>query len=155
GGPADAELLGRFVSRRDEAAFATLVQRHGPMVLGVCRRLLHNEQDAEDAFQATFLTLARKASSLRRHEALAGWLHAVARRTACPARSRAARRRQYEGRAAEAAQQDFITAVAWRDLQPLLDEEVQRLPAECRIAFVLVYLQGLTYRQAARQLGRP
>ena len=89
----EGQLLDRFVSRRDEAAFAALVQRHGPLVLGVCRRILRHEQDAEDAFQATFLVLARKARSIGRPERLGNWLFGVARRTAFKARSGAERRR--------------------------------------------------------------
>src|SRR5579883_1122887 len=92
-GLTDADLLGRFVHRRDEVAFEALVHRHGPMVLGVCRRILRHEQDAEDAFQATFLVLVRKAASLRSPQTLGNWLYGVARRTALEARAAAARRR--------------------------------------------------------------
>src|SRR5262245_63238898 len=126
--PSDTELLGRFVARRDELAFAQLVHRHGPMVFGVCRRLLVAEQDAEDAFQATFLLLARKAASISNRASLGGWLHAVARRTAVRARAGAALRRRHEQAVREAQQEDFITAIAWRDLQPLLAEEAGGLP---------------------------
>jgi RNA polymerase sigma factor (sigma-70 family) len=150
--PGDADLLGRFTAQRDEAAFADLVRRHGPMVLGVCRRILKNAADAEDAFQATFLILVKKAAGIARPGALGCWLHEVALRTALRARARAAARRQHERQAPEMAQHDFLAAVAWRDLQPVLDEEVRRLPARCREPFVLCYLQGRTYEQAAEQL---
>jgi RNA polymerase sigma factor (sigma-70 family) len=148
----DAEALERFARRQDEGAFTALVRRHGPMVLGVCRRVLGNVHDAEDAFQATFLILARKAGSISKPEALVGWLYEVARRTAERARASARARRYHERRAADVAQTDFIAAVAWRDLQPVLDEEVGRLPEKLRVPFVLCYLQGRTYERVAAQL---
>src|SRR5437764_15085718 len=94
--PSDGQLLERFTAQRDEAAFASLVRRHGPMVLGLCRSILRHEQDAEDAFQATFLVLARKAESIRQPEAVAGWLYEVAHHAAVKARAAAARRRAQE-----------------------------------------------------------
>jgi RNA polymerase sigma factor (sigma-70 family) len=154
-GQSDAELLERFTARRDEAAFAALVRRHGPMVLGVCRRLLGNEADAEDAFQATFLILVRKAAGIGRPAALGCWLYEVALRTARRARARATTRRAYERRVPRMPQHDFTAAVAWRDLQPVLDAEIGRLPAGYREPFVLCCLQGQTYAQAAKQLGCP
>src|SRR5439155_15809236 len=121
---ADRELLEAFLARRDEAAFAALVHRHGPMVLRLCRRILQNEQDAEDACQATFLILNRQAASLRRRESLASWLHSVAYRVAQKARVDAARRRKYEGRAAAVPVSDPLAEVTLRETQELLDREL-------------------------------
>jgi RNA polymerase sigma factor (sigma-70 family) len=151
-GPGDGQLLRRFLSQRDEAAFTSLVQRHGPMVLGVCRRVLSNAADAEDAFQATFLVLARNAPSLARRGVLGDWLHGVARRTALSARRLAARRRTKE-RAMARAEAD--TEMARNDWLPLLDEELQRLPANYRLPIVLCELEGHTRREAAERLGWP
>jgi RNA polymerase sigma factor (sigma-70 family) len=148
----DAQLLERFATRQEETAFAAILQRYGPMVLGVCRRVLHHPEDAEDAFQATFLALVRQAPAIGRREALGCWLHRVALRTALRGRANQARRRLHEQRAVPAQPPDFIAAVAWRDLQPVLDEEVQRLPAKYRVPFVLCYLEGKTYGRAAQQL---
>jgi RNA polymerase sigma factor (sigma-70 family) len=149
----DAELLERFAARRDEAAFAALVRRHGPMVLAACRRILGNHADAEDAFQATFLVLVRKAGSIKRRAALAGWLHEVALRVALQTRASAQRRRRHEQRVPDMPRKDFLTTVVWRDLRPVLDEEVQKLPDACREAFVLCYLEDKTYEQASQQLA--
>jgi RNA polymerase sigma factor (sigma-70 family) len=150
----DAELLGRYATKRDERAFAALVHRHGPMVLGLCRRVLRNLHDVEDAFQATFTTLAFKAGDIRRGEALAGWLFQVAHRVALAARHNAARRpRSLDTDAPLTAQAS--PEPLWRDLRPTLDEEVQRLPAKYRLAVVLCYLEGRTTTEAARLLGCP
>src|SRR4051812_34253920 len=124
--PTDAALLGRFVQTADAGAFAALVERHGPMVFGVCRRLLRDAHDAEDAFQATFLVLVRRAGQLRQRELLANWLYGVAQRVALRARAVAARRRQREGPPMEVAQPE--AAPAGHDLAPLVHEEVGRLP---------------------------
>jgi RNA polymerase sigma factor (sigma-70 family) len=148
----DAELLERFIARHEEAAFAALVQRFGPMVLGVCRRVLQNTHDAEDAFQATFLILVRKATSIGKREALGCWLHGVALRTAVRAKVNEASRRLHERQVQAMPQTDGIAAVAWRDLKPILDEEVARLPDRYRVPFMLCYLEGKTYARAARQL---
>jgi RNA polymerase sigma factor (sigma-70 family) len=148
----DAQLLERFALRREEAAFAAILQRYGPMVLGVCRRVLQQAEDAEDAFQATFHALIRRAASIDRRQALACWLHRVAVRTALRARHRQERRRRHERLAPPRPQPDFIATVAWRDLQPVLDEEVQRLPEKYRVPFVLCYLEGKTYAGAGQQL---
>ena len=153
-GLGDGELLGRFLERHDEAALAALVRRHGPMVWGVCRRLL-GHHDAEDAFQATFLVLVRKAPSVVPRELVGNWLYGVARQTALQARRTAARRKAREVQVkampdTEAAQQD-----QWSDVQPLLDEELSRLPDIYRAVLVLCDLEGRTRKEVARQLDVP
>jgi len=156
GEPADAELVGRFAARRDGAAFAALVGRHGPMVLGVCRRLLADPHDAEDAFQATFLVLARRAEAVRPADPVGAWLHGAAVRTASHARADRARRRDRERRArAMPATTDPTPAALWEDVRPVLDEEIRRLPAAYRAPVVLCYLGGKTYAAAAREIGCP
>jgi RNA polymerase sigma factor (sigma-70 family) len=153
----DAELLERF-ARRDgeeaELAFSTLVDRHGPMVLRVCRRALGNAQAAEDAFQATFLVLARRARSLALTGPLGPWLHQVAWRTASRLRAADARRRRHE-KAAGMAKAPVEDGRGWDDHGEALHEELGRLPARYRVPLVLCYLEGLTAEQAARQLGWP
>jgi RND family efflux transporter MFP subunit len=158
GGPghdADELLLHRFAVRRDQAAFAALVARHGPMVLGVCCRALRDAGDVEDAFQATFLVLARKARSLARPHLLAHWLHGVARRTALEARARTARRRARQQPIVDVSTPDTTAPAAWVDLRPVLDEEIARLPERYRVPFVLCYLEGRTNGEAARLMGCP
>jgi RNA polymerase sigma factor (sigma-70 family) len=153
-GDTDALLLERFTRRGDETAFAALLRRHGPLVLGVCRRVLRDAHEAEDAFQATFLLLVRKAGSLRRPDRLGPWLYGVAYRTAQRARGRAARRRPLPGSeslAAPAAADELL----WNDLRPVLDDAIERLPTKYRTPFVLCYLQGMTQAQAALHLGCP
>jgi RNA polymerase sigma factor (sigma-70 family) len=150
----DGQLLARFCAVRDEASFAALVRRHGPMVLGVCRRVLRHEQDAEDAFQATFLVLARKAGSLNNGEALGCWLFGVAHRTALEARSTVARRRARERQVEEVPHPEVAPAEA-QDWRPLLDHELSRLPERYRSAVVLCDLECLSRREAARQLRLP
>jgi RNA polymerase sigma factor (sigma-70 family) len=149
----DGQLLERFVARQDEVAFAALLQRHGPMVLAVCRRHLASEHDAEDAFQATFLVLARKAASIRRPDSVAGWLHGVAHRTAVKLRSATAVRRRHEAQARPATPDDPLQAITLRELEMLLDAEVRRLPPRYREPFVLCCLQGQSKPAAARALG--
>jgi RNA polymerase sigma factor (sigma-70 family) len=151
----DGLLLERFIARREEVAFAGLVRRHGPMVLSVCRRVLHHAQDAEDAFQATFLVLARKAASIRKRDSLGSWLHGVAYHLAVKARDRGWRRRRHENRAGESRPGQSPAADAWRELQGILDEELRRLPEKYRAPLVLCYLQGQTHEEAALQLGWP
>jgi RNA polymerase sigma factor (sigma-70 family) len=149
----DRQLLDDFAARRDESAFAALVSRHGAMVLRVCRRVLRHEQDAEDAFQATFLVLAGRAGSIRKRDTVADWLHGVAYRTAMNARRGAARRRNHEARL-QARRTDFKSVPpTWDDVQAVLDEEVQRLPPRFREAFVLCVLEGKGGPEAAAALG--
>jgi RNA polymerase sigma factor (sigma-70 family) len=155
----DRELLDRFRARRDEAAFAALVRRHGPMVWGVCRRVLGDHHDTEDTFQAAFLILADKAGSIRRAESLGAWLHRVARQLALRARRRRDRRQQVEtGRPADdrvtpSAGAEPPEELSLREALAILDEEVGRLPQKFRTPIVMCYLQGLTNEEAARELG--
>jgi RNA polymerase sigma factor (sigma-70 family) len=149
----DQQLLQRFRQDREEAAFAALVRRHGPLVLGVCRRVLHQEQDAEDVFQATFLVLARKAGAVGRRASLGTWLHQVAYHMALRARKRVSARRQREQRSARHQVTDPLAEVSGRELLALFDEELQALPEVERQALVLCYLEGKTRDEAARDLG--
>jgi RNA polymerase sigma factor (sigma-70 family) len=153
GGLTDGQLLDRFVHRRDEAAFAALVDRHGPMVLRVCRNRLGDAHDAEDAFQATFLVLAQKAGSIRRSEAVAGWLLGVAGRVSAKARAADRRRTRAEAKAGippDLGRAD-VPPEAWTELY----EEIERLPEKYRLPLILCYLEGLTYERAAGQLCCP
>jgi RNA polymerase sigma factor (sigma-70 family) len=149
----DSRLLRRFVAERDEAAFRLLVGRHGPMVLGVCRRVLGDCHAAEDAFQATFLVLVRRAEEAAR-EQLGPWLHGIAFRTAMKAKVAAARRLAHERAAAE-QRSAVVTPEPAADLGPVLDEELRRLPAHLRAAVVLCDLEGHSRRRAAALLGLP
>ena len=151
----DGQLLKRFVRERDEAAFLALVQRHGPMVLGVCRRVLPHVQDAEDAFQATFLVLVRKAHAIADGERLSNWLYGVAVRTASKLRVREARRRKCERRAGSLPRVEPDPDGPEPDLSPILDQEIQQLPKKYRTPFLLCYLEGKTNREAAEALGCP
>jgi RNA polymerase sigma factor (sigma-70 family) len=148
----DGHLLARFVATRDQAAFTALVPRHGRMVLGVCNRVLNNVQDAEDAFQSTFLVLARRAASLVVHESLGPYLYRVAYHTALEASAAAARRRSTE-RQVKTLPHPVMLPAEPDDWRPLLDLEVNRLPEKYRAAVILCDLEGLTRREAARQLG--
>src|SRR5260370_20208931 len=142
----DAQLLERYVRQRDEAAFEALLHRHGPLVWGVCRRLLYDFHDAEDAFQAAFLVLARKADSIVPQSLVGNWLYGVAYRVAARARKSSCRRTR------ERLGTD-LTAVPGREepvgpeLAPLPDAEVERLPDKYRIPVVLFYLEGKTYEE--------
>ncbi len=147
----DAELLERFRRGRDEEAFAVLVRRHGPMVLRVCRRVLGDRHAAEDAFQATFLVLARRAGWIRRPTALAAWLFGTAQRVALKARARRACTVLPED--VPAAADDVLATLTVRELLARLDEEVQRLPERYRLPVILCCLEGKTQDEAARQLG--
>jgi HlyD family secretion protein len=153
--PSDEQLLQRFIESSDEAAFADLVRRHGPMVLAVCRRILNNEQDAADAFQGTFLVLVRKAASLSQPELLGPWLYGVAYRTALKARARDSRRRAYERQVANMHVVAPISAGDGQQVRAELDEELNLLPEKFRAPLVLCYLEGKTHEEAARLLGCP
>jgi RNA polymerase sigma factor (sigma-70 family) len=150
--PTDRQLLEGFAARRDEAAFAELVRRHGPMVLGVARRVLHDLHDAEDVFQATFLVLARKAGSVAWQESVAGWLFPVAFRLALKSRAGRQRRRLHEARVSPMSATE-PPAPPDGELRSLLDAELSRLPEHYRSVVLLCYLEGKTQAEAARQLG--
>jgi RNA polymerase sigma factor (sigma-70 family) len=151
----DGKLLERFVRERDEAAFAVLMHRHGPMVFGVCRRMLGDGHDADDAFQATFLVLVRRAASVEPHSPLASWLYGVAQRVALKARARAAARHHRQRELTDMPRKEPLDDMTWRELRPLLDEEVGRLPEKCRVPMVLCYFEGKSYDEAAQELGWP
>jgi RNA polymerase sigma factor (sigma-70 family) len=150
-GLTDGKLLERFVNERDQAAFAALVRRHGPMVWGVCRRTLGAHHDAEDAFQATFLVLVRRADTVLPREMLANWLYSVALQTARKARALAARHKTRERQVMDMPEPAATEHRLWSDLRPILDEELGRLPDKYRIAIILCDLEGTTHREAARQ----
>jgi RNA polymerase sigma factor (sigma-70 family) len=151
----DEKLLTAFVAERDEAAFASLVRRHGPMVWAVCRRILGNPHDAEDAFQASFLVLARKAASIAARELLANWLYGVAHRTARHARIAAAKRRVKERQVKVMPERPVVQPALEHDVLPLFDQELSRLADRYRTVLVLCDLEGKTRREAAQQLGVP
>jgi RNA polymerase sigma factor (sigma-70 family) len=154
-GLTDGQLLEDYFSRGEGAALAALVRRHGPMVWGVCRRVLRNYHDAEDAFQATFLVLVRRAPSIVPREMVANWLYGVAHRTALKARATAAKRMGRERQVTEMPEPAAAEHDAWQDLQPLLDQELTRLPRRYRAVIVLCDLEGKARKEAARQLGVP
>jgi RNA polymerase sigma factor (sigma-70 family) len=153
-GLGDGELLGSFIERHDEAALAALVRRHGPMVWRVCRRLLPHH-DAEDAFQATFLILVRKAASVVPREMVANWLYGVAHQTALHARRTASRRRTREVQVEQMPDPEAVREDRWADVRPVLDEELSRLPDIYRAVIVLCELEGRSRKETARQLGVP
>ena len=150
-GLTEGQLLRRFAAG-DEGAFEALVTRHGPMVLGVCRRLLYDARDVEDAFQATFLVLLRKAGALREAEPLGPWLHGVAYRVAARVRSRSARRPAEESKGARSEAVLPACDLERSELRSLIDEEIRRLPEKYRRPVVLCYLEGRTHEEAARRL---
>ncbi len=151
----DAQLLERFVVRRDSVALEALVHRHGPMVWGVCRRLLSNYHDAEDAFQATFLVLARKAASIHPRAQVGNWLYGVAHQTSLKARATMAKRRTRERQQTDIPDPAADQGEVWADLQPLLDRELSLLPDRYRAVIVLCDLEGKTRLEVARLLGCP
>jgi RNA polymerase sigma factor (sigma-70 family) len=151
----DGQLLERFASRREEAAFAALLERHGAMVWGVCRRLLRQISDAEDAFQATFLVLVRRAAAIRKRESVGSWLYGVAYRIARRAQADATRRQFHERQVNAVPGPDGGLDAAWRELQAVLDEELRCLPEKYQAPVVLCYLEGQTHEEAAQQLGWP
>jgi RNA polymerase sigma factor (sigma-70 family) len=148
----DRQLVDEFAAHHDEAAFTALVGRHGPMVLRVCRRVLRHEQDVEDAFQATFLVLARHIGSIRKRDSVSSWLHGVAYRTAMKAKRSAARRRKHEGKLLPSPVSQ-PAGTSWDDVQAALDEEIERLPDPYRAAFVLCVLEAKSGKDAAAELG--
>lgn len=151
----DGALLKRFLDQRDEVAFEALLQRHGPMVLGVCLRVVGDTHAAEDAFQAIFLVLARKAGAIRKQASVGSWLFGVAQRIAAKARTQAATRRDRERRAANMPQAETLDEVTWQDLRAVLDEEIARLPQKYQAPIVACHLEGKSLDQAAHELGLP
>src|SRR5262245_3951450 len=136
-GATDGQLLEKFRARQEEAAFAALLYRHGPMVWGVARRVLRHEQDAEDVFQATFLLLAKKAGSIRRRESVGSWLYGVAYRLALEARGQGARRQAHQRRAGAMRHKPTNREEVWQELEEALDQALQQLPEKYRAAGVL------------------
>ena len=155
GGLSDGQLLDRFVARREGAVFEVIVLRHGPMVWGVCRRVLRDHHDAEDAFQATFLVLARKAASVMPREMLGNWLYGVAYQTALKARAARAKRRMRECQVSDTPEPMMVPHDLRDALADCLDGELSRLPEKYRIPIVLCDLEGRTHKEAASQLGWP
>jgi RNA polymerase sigma factor (sigma-70 family) len=151
----DGQLLERYVKSRDDTALAALVRRHAPMVWGVCRRVLRHHQDAEDAFQAAFLVLVRKAATVMPRSMVGNWLYGVAHQTALKARVTAAKRKGRERQVGQMPEPSCEDQPCWRDLQALLDAELCRLPDRFRAVIVLCELEGRTRKEAARQLGCP
>jgi RNA polymerase sigma factor (sigma-70 family) len=149
----DRSLVDRFVADRDEAAFRTLMARHGAMVLGVARRLVGEPSAAEDVFQATFLALARRADTIRRADSVGSWLYGVACHLALKARTREARRQRHERRAADRSPGASAADISCREWIAVLDEELLRLPETLRLPLVLCYLEGLTQDEAAHHLN--
>jgi len=162
-GLSDGSLLEQFLTGADaesQQAFRTLVVRHGPMVFGICRHVLHEDHEAEDAFQATFLVLAQKGGTIRNRKVLAGWLHEVAHRIAIKARASAARRRNLERQAMatspSATEPNKQTeSAAWNELRPVLHDEIDRLPDKYRLPVILSYLEGKTNEEVAELLEWP
>jgi RNA polymerase sigma factor (sigma-70 family) len=154
-GMTDGQLLKRFLEELDESAFEALVRRHGPMVMGVCRRVLRNDHDAQDAYQAAFLVLVRKAATIVPREMVGNWLYGVAYQTALKARAVAAKRSVKERQVAVTAETEAAPHNCCHDLQSLLDQELSRLPEKYRVPLVLCSLEGRSHKEAARLLGWP
>src|SRR5262249_15414807 len=151
----DQQLLRRFASDRDEEAFTVLVRRHGPLVLGVCRRVLGHGPDADDAFHATFLLLAHKAGTIPAPRCVGRRLHEPAWRIADRPQVAAARRRKHGQKAGTQRRAAVAVETAWQTVAPVLDEELQRLPARYRLPLLLCYWEDRTHEAAARELGIP
>lgn len=151
----DTDLLARFFQDKVDAAFATIVERHGPLVYGVCRRILADPNDAEDAFQATFLVLVRKGGTLRDPARLSSWLYGVAHRTARKLRAKAMLRTKSERQASQMPTKSDHHDMTYDELQAVLDEEIAQLPEKYALPLILCYLEGKTNAQAAAQLGWP
>jgi len=151
----DAELVGAFTVRGDTRSFERIVRRHGPMVLGVCRRVLRDATDADDAFQATFLVLIRRAGSLRQPDRLGAWLHQVAHRTARKLRAIRLARHARETELSDLGIGEPPADTVWRELRPVFDQELDQLPEKLRLPAVLCFLEGHSKREAARTLGWP
>jgi RNA polymerase sigma factor (sigma-70 family) len=151
----DGQLLELYVARRDESAFAAIIGRHGPMVLGVCRRVALDHHDAEDAFQATFLVLVRKAASVVPRSRVGPWLYGVACRTALRVKVAALKRRAKEKQRVALPDRPEVPRDTWHALQPLIDQELGRLPDKYRLPVVLCDLEGRTRKETAQQLGWP
>jgi RNA polymerase sigma-70 factor (ECF subfamily) len=154
-GLSDGQLLDCFIARQEGAALEALVRRHGPMVWGVCRHVLRDHHDAEDAFQATFLVLTRRAASIRPREKVGNWRYGVAHQTARKARATRARRRVREGQVPDAPEPEAVSNAPRDELAELIDHELSRLPDKYRTPIVLCELVGKTHREAAQRLGWP
>jgi len=151
----DTQLLSDFIERHDDASFAVLVRRHSPLVMGVCRRVARDRQDAEDAFQASFLVLVRRAASIARRELLANWLYRVAYKTAVKIRTATYKRRTRERQVTDMPERAMSQPSQWSDLMPFLDQELSRLPEKYRLPVILCDLEGKTQKKAAQLLGCP
>jgi RNA polymerase sigma factor (sigma-70 family) len=147
----DDQLLYNFLSGADEAAFAALVKRHGPMVFGVCQSVLGHAQDAEDAYQATFLMLARKGASIQKKRSVAAWLHSVAVRLA--RKHKATRQPLHPRASAPSLPPSPVDELSWREVRQIVHEEIGRLPKSYQLPLILCYLEGQTQDEAARRLG--
>jgi RNA polymerase sigma factor (sigma-70 family) len=151
----DDQLLARFFQAREDAAFGVLLERYGPLVYGICQRILGDAAEAEDAFQATFLVLVRKGNTLRQPGRLANWLYGVAYRTARKLRAKAALRTKTERQASDMPTRNPVEDMTYDELRGVLDEEISKLPEKYSLPLVLCYLEGKTNAEAAAQLGWP